>query len=224
MTAYISHDFASERNSDSLSIYAFRLLNNKRWLDDFFNYGEIQLSNFNKFRRYPNEIQGDKREGNALCWFEDLEGNTKGIKYESGLNSYVLSTTEIVTEKIVSDFMAVGAIKISDTALFANEISKHIQSCFTGMEGKCRYADSRVFQLKDQAKLVELLKKENGIYTQEFIEEFQLQTAAHELFLKETKYQYQNEYRFIWFTSQPIENTLRIRCPEAIQYCERVDF
>lgn len=115
-------------------------MDDKRWIDNFFEKGELQLSCFNKFRHYPNEIQGDAREGDAMCWFDDGNGNTHAFKYEAGLNSYVLSTTETLTDKVISDFKAVGAIKITNPTNFGMEISKRISFCNAGLEGRCNYA------------------------------------------------------------------------------------
>ncbi len=37
-----------------------------------------------------------------------------------------------------------------------------------------------------------------------------------ELFLKLDKYEYQNEYRLVWFSNEEIKNSIIVRCPEAV--------
>ena len=49
--------------------------------------------------------------------------------------------------------------------------------------------------------------------------------GADLMFLKEKKYQYQAEYRFIWSINNqfhPIREFIDIECKEAIQFCERI--
>ena len=44
------------------------------------------------------------------------------------------------------------------------------------------------------------------------------------MFLKEKKYQAQSEFRFIWTINTKffdMEKWIDVKCPEAIQYCER---
>ncbi len=202
----------------------FRLLDNIQWVDNFFSYGEIQLSCFAKFRQHPNEAQGDIREGNALCYFEDKKGNTIGIQYESGLNSLVLSTTEQLTDRVISDFKAVGAIKILDTTNFALEISKKLNFCFGGLEGRCQYEDGRAYLLKNYKQLADLYKKHGEINSTEFKYMLQSMTNEYEVFLKTKAYEYQNEYRLAWHTNEVVISNLIIRCPEAKVYCEKVVF
>ena len=122
MIYYNEHSFHSQMNWRVKNNPVYRLLDNKQWLDNFFEKGELLLSCFSKFRLYPNEIQGDKREGDGFCYYEDFDGSTKGFKYEGGMNSFIMSTTEKITEKIITDFQAVGAIKILNTTNFALKI------------------------------------------------------------------------------------------------------
>lgn len=202
----------------------YRLLDNSQWLDNFFEKGEIMLSCFSKFKKYPNEIQGDKQEGNALAWFEDLTGDTIGFKYESGLNSFVMSTTCSPTEKIKTDFNAVGAIKINDSARFVNEINRTLAVCTGTLEGFCQYSNSRVFQLKDNTLLASLWKGIKSVNDPLFNLELQRQTAENELFLKHARYEYQNEYRAFWFMEEKVSESTVITCPACVKYCERINF
>ena len=202
----------------------YRLLDNKEWLDNFFFNGEILLSCFSKFKKYPNEIQGDSEEGNAMCYFQDENNNLQAIKYEAGMNSYVLSTTEILTPAVINDFKSIGAIKINNTTNFSLEISKRISFCMSGLEGRCNYQDDRIFQLKEHDKLLQYYKSKEGRHSHQFQAELMSLNDEYELFLKKSVYSNQQEYRLIWFSNEIVTESIIVKCPEAIKYCERVDF
>lgn len=224
MLSFSERNFQYPLNWKVKNYPVYRLLDNTKWIDNFFDSGEIQLSCFAKFRKYPNEIQGDPAEGSALCYFEDDERNTIGFQYESGLSSYILSTTEVLSDKIIEDFQAVGAIKILDTTNFALELSKKIAYCFSGLEGRCQYEKGRSFPLKDMKTIARLYKLKNGKYDDEFRSLLQSMVNEYELFLKTKKYEYQNEYRFTWHTSIELASSINIKCPEARSFCERIIF
>lgn len=200
----------------------YRLLDNRQWLDNFFSSGELALSCFSKFKNYPDEIRGDRNEGNAMIWFDDADGNTFAYKYESGMNSYILCTTLELTPEVIKDFNAVGAIKIHNPTYFGAEITKVIPGCLQGVEGKCAYEDSRVYK-GFSTKINSILNSKNYIdplLKNELINA----TNEKELFLKLDKYKSQNEYRMLWFVENPVENTLFVKCPDAIRFCERINF
>ena len=201
----------------------YRLLDNKQWLDNFFTNGELALSCLSKFRNYPDEIRGDKEEGDAMIWFENENGDTSAFKYESGLNSYVLCTTLELSDKVIKDFNAVGAIKIHNPTYFAAEIMQAIVGCQQGIEGQCIYDDSRVYRGYSD-KMKEILSSDNYLSHPLLRNELMNAACERELFLKLKKYESQNEYRMFWIVDQPVDSNLFIKCPEAIRFCERIDF
>jgi hypothetical protein len=202
---------------------AYRLLDKKQWLDNFFSDGEIVLSCLSKFRNYPDEIRGDKEEGDAMIWFENDRGDTHAFKYESGLNSYILCTTLELTDKVIKDFNAVGAIKIHNPTYFAAEIMQALAGCQHGIEGQCVYDDSRVYRGYSD-KMKEILSSDNYLNHPSLRNELMNAACERELFLKLKKYESQNEYRMFWIVDQPVDSNLVIKCPEAIRFCERIDF
>lgn len=202
----------------------YRLVDQQQWLDNFFSKGEIMLSCFSKFRANPDEFQGDAREGDGFAYFEYENGDTVGIQYHAGVDAYILCTTNECNDKTVRDFNAVGAIKIWDTIGFAYEIAQCIKNFTSGLEGNCIYDDTRVFRLKNDKRLSELYKNKDAINHLEFMQEFRLLTSDREIFLKHTKYKYQQEYRLVWYVNNPIDQGLLIKCPALIEMCERIDF
>lgn len=201
----------------------YRLLDNKQWLDNFFSEGEIALSCFSKFRNYADEIRGDKEEGDAMIWFENDKGDTHAFKYESGMNSYILCTTLELNDEVIKDFNAVGAIKIHNPTYFGAEVMQAIPGSQQGIEGKCVYDDSRVYRGYSD-KMREILSEANYLKHPSLYNELILAASERELFLKLKKYESQNEFRMLWFVDQPVNSNLFIKCPEAIRFCERIDF
>jgi hypothetical protein len=203
----------------------YRLLDNVEWMENFFQYGELRLSSFKKFRTYPNEVQGDKNEGEAIVGGDDELGNLNLVVYESGLNSFVMSATKITAPGIIKAFNSKCAIKINNPTLFALEVAKKIPFVRSGLEGSCDYKDyrSHLFEIKESRNTIfQKLDFKNNI--EESKERFIELTMGQELFLKLDSYSYQQEYRLIWFSESQIPETITIQCPEARAYCEAVKF
>jgi hypothetical protein len=202
----------------------FRLLNEVEYANNFFDKGEIMLSCFNNFRKYPDEIQGDVNEGNASIGGTDEKGNMKFVNYNAGFNAYILSTTNKLNETIIGDFKAKCAIKINQPTVFAHELSRKIPHVTSGLEGNCDYASSRLHFIKEMEANKDFQEidfvndPQKGNITMSEL------TMGMELFLKLNKYSYQKEYRLIWFAKKTIDHSIIVYCPEAIEYCEKIIF
>lgn len=232
MQDYITYTDHLFQNLDDPNIYAnwrvrkrpvYRLMDNKQWLDNFFNEGDLALSCLSKFRSYADEIRGDKDEGDAMIWFENDKGDTHAFKYESGLNTYVFCTTLELNERVIGDFNAVGAIKIHNPTYFGAEVMKAIPGCDQGIEGECIYDDSRVYKGYSD-KMKAMLGTENFLQNPALAQELMNAACERELFLKLKKYEVQQEFRMIWFTDQPVDSNIIVKCPDAVRFCERLDF
>lgn len=200
----------------------YRLLDNKQWIDNFFDKGELSLSCILKFRNYPGEIQGDREEGSMSKWFYTDFG-IRGLTYESGLNGYILCTSLQLTAKIKNDFNAVGAIKIINPTYFALEVMSKINDCTQTIKGKCNYVNSRAYKGQSE-KMREILEQDDYLNNPLFQKELLNSTFEDELFLKRKLYESQDEYRMIWFKNEIISDAMLINCPEAIRHCQRIDF
>lgn len=200
----------------------YRVLDNTKWMENFFETGELMLSCFNKFRNYPNEMQGDKNEGEGIVGGVDDKGNHNYIIYESGLNAFIMSNTTELTKEVINDFNGKCAIKIHNPTLFALEISKKLPFVNSGLEGKCTYVRSRVHTLekeKAENRAFQNIDFQNDYDKNERFSEI---TLGNELFLKLEKYKHQNEYRLIWFSDSKLNDSIFIKCPEAIRFCEKI--
>jgi len=179
------------------------------------------ISCFENFKKNPDEMQGDKDEGNALVGEFGNGKTNKHIIYESGLNAYVMSTTNEINEQVIKDFGAVGAIKINNPTMFAMEIAKKLPFVNDGVEGNCNYESSRIHFLQGQsAKSLNTL----DFNSPESKYQFQELTMGMELFLKLEKYKHQKEYRFVWFSDYKVDSSILISCPEIVNLCEKIVF
>ncbi len=206
------------------TIPVYRILDDRQWMINFFEKGEIQVSSFNVFQNYKDEMQGDNSEGEAMIVFLDDEGNSHAIKYEAGLNAYILSTTKNLTPKVINDFKGKCAIKINDPTLFGLELSKKLPFITGGLEGSCDYVDSKIQFIEkhiNTQNLINLLEKK--VHNHHLQEELIQVTKGMELFAKDKKYQHQSEYRFAWFGRANISSKYIAYCPELIEYCEPID-
>lgn len=198
----------------------FRLLDNVIWLNNFFETGELMLSCFSNFRKYSDEMQGDSREGEMMIGgYDENTKKSNHIIYESGLNAYIMSTTNILSDEVIKDFNAKCAIKINHPTLFALEISKRLPFVNSGLEGNCDYTSSKNHYFHTDIKEFNEMEFTNNPNSHEIINKIMM---GKELFLKLDKYKHQQEYRFIWFSQEKINGSIIIKCPEAIQYCEKL--
>lgn len=223
-THYTNHSFNFQRNWSVRQKPIYRLLNKIEYLDNFFQEGELLLSCFNVFKKYKNEIQGDKREGSAMIVIDAPENKQIGMYYNSGINAYVLSTTKNPSKQNITDFKAVGAIKINNPTIFATEVSNRIPFYIGGVEGDCKYVDKRIIRKQLDSRDSDNFKIENFNNIQNQFDLLNKYSQNDETFLKEMKYSPQEEYRLVWYVQKNISKHSIIKCPEVIQLCEKIVF
>lgn len=205
----------------------YRIFDDIKWMENFFETGEIMLSCFANFKKNTDEMQGDKSEGSGIVGGLSKDGKShEYVFYNSGTNAYIMSATSELDKRVINDFKGKCAIKINFPTLFGLEISKKLPFVKSGLEGKCDYKPYRsniygkeqiendIFQSLD-------FQKKPYNYNQKVIEEL---TRGREIFLKEDKYQHQKEYRFAWFSDKEISKSIIVNCPEAIEYCDKIYF
>jgi len=202
----------------------YRILSDVKWMDNFFDKGEIMISCLNNFRNYPDEMRGDVNEGEAIIGGVSDNGNHNAVIYESGMKAFVMSATTELNDKVIKDFNGKCAIKINNPELFGLEISKKLPFVTSAIEGYCNYAESRVHFFKKE-------QKENSIFQSiDFKNDprsesiFKQLTMGMELFLKLDKYKHQKEYRLIWFSEEEVNESVLIKCPEATAFCDKIYF
>lgn len=202
----------------------------KKYVDLFFEKGIMRISSFDRFRKYPDEIRGDTDEGGGTYETKSKEGTQNLIMTNSGSSSYMLCGSLLYDEEIQKKFEVDSVIKIKDTVGFSNAVLNAIPGTVEAFLGFCNYQDYRIVSksitpFSDQDDL-----SEEGTITiggpnfNKRVNET-IGNGIDLMFLKDRKYQYQSEFRFIWkidnryFTQQEY---IDIECREAIQFCERI--
>lgn len=71
---------------------------------------------------------------------------------------------------------------------------------------------------------MKLIEKEKFDADLEFKNQLRISIGEQTLFLKREKYSYLNEYRIIWFSDNPVIDSIIVKCPDAIKYCESIYF
>jgi hypothetical protein len=199
----------------------FRFLE-KQHVDDFFNNGKLRLSSFSKFRQHKDEIRGDDREGSG--WYlanyhsETGRGQSFGAKLSTGINAYIICTSQINNKDAFIDCHYDSGFLIKDIFSFAIEISRAIPFFRAGMQGQCFYVDDPTIHI-DLGKfdIDSLSPEERQIKQNEFDEKRKQDTDI--FFMKLLKHKDQEEYRILWFADKA-DDYIDILCPNALQFCE----
>jgi hypothetical protein len=198
----------------------------QRYVEAFFERGELLLSSFERFREHPELACRDRSEGSPAVSTNDpgvsatIEGEMKG-------GAYVLCGSTLDDASMEGCLGHSSAIHIRDPVKFAAAVARHVPEVVGGFFGACNYT----------AEPIAVIPPANLVVQQSFAaltggtpEEFwgNLQRAVaylapHEydgLFRKHTKYADQHEFRFVWFSRMPQRPSLPIVCLDAIQFCE----
>lgn len=200
----------------------YRILSDIQYIEDFFVNGNIYLSSFKNFKKYEDEMQGDRTEGHNLVGGFNGKDSSQYVSYEGGVNAYVLCTTNSLNENVIKDFKGVGAIKIKDSVNFGKEIARKLPFVNTGIGGNCIYGDSKVLILEnEQNDVFQNIDFKDPISIKNELTQI---TLGVEMFMKHTKYEHQQEHRLLWFSDVQIDNGIVIHCPEAIKYCDKIIF
>ncbi|MGK0379714.1 MAG: hypothetical protein ACJA1Z_003542 [Patiriisocius sp.] len=94
----------------------------------------------------------------------------------------------------------------------------------SGLEGHCNYVKSRVHFLDKEIENSRILHNLDFQNDPKAMTLFQQITLGIELFLKLEKYQHQREYRLIWFSTPNLKDSIIVKCPEAIEFCDKIYF
>lgn len=209
------------------SIYRYM---DEEFIDLFFEKGILRISSFDKFRKYPDEIRGDKSEGGGMI---NATNDNKKFNFNLvttvGENGYMLSTSLIDSQNIKNEFKTSGVFKIKDPVNFAIAISNSILGNDQIFVGFCNYQDNRIIEKEIKDLSINDFTDNNGNYiiggpgmTKRMNE--MIGNGIDLMYLKDKKYQIQSEFRFIWTIKKEfyeIHEYLDIECKEAIKFCEK---
>ena len=207
----------------------YRYMDSK-YVELFFKEGILRISSFDRYRKYPDEIRGDTDEGGGTYETKSKEGTQNLIMTNTGSNSYMLCGSLLYDNDIKKTFDVNSGIKIKDTVSFCNAILNAIPGTNEAFLGFCAYQDFKVvsksitpFSDKDDMSNEGTITIGGPNFNKRVNET--IGNGIDLMFLKDRKYQYQSEFRFVWkidgryFNQQEF---IDIECREAIQFCERL--
>jgi len=195
----------------------YRYLDQK-WIDEFLTTGRLLISSLRKFIKYPDEVRGDKNEGTAH-YHTELNGGSHFVSHlSSGISQYIFCTSLINSDELKSDFGVDSCIRIFKPFEFTIAILNSIANSSGASYGLCNYQDSRYVESMSEKSMVDVVDDFINFSGE------QMGNGLDMLFLKENKYQYQNEFRFVWDVNVPYDElpeNMIVECKEALKYCEQ---
>ena len=201
--------------------------------DLFFDTGALRLSSFETFAQHDDEQRFDKSEGVSVAtgvWKSDDGEDAASTVAVTGVgaNHYVLCGSTIGSRELQSEFGATGCFAIENPLGFAHAVRRHIPGCVGGSSGLCIYQGSRTIHRKldhDPRGVMEGFDSGDGTIDMAALPTLTSQlTGVEPMLLKPGSYAPQSEYRFLWRVNGRTEPTLDIVCPEARQFCVRVEW
>lgn len=116
----------------------------RKFIDLFFETGQLRLSSFKKFREYPDEIRGDKNEGSGSVIGKSDNSNFQFMVMSgAGDNAYMLCGSIIESEHIKNTFNTESCFRIVNPLEFSVAVSNAILGFKHSFQGFCNYRDNR---------------------------------------------------------------------------------
>lgn len=199
----------------------------EEYVDRFLSTGELMISGISKFHKHKDEQRGDQEEGLAHLALT-VNGMPFNALISTGSNAYILSTSCIDDENLMTQLNYNSAIRINNSLGFAAAIAESMSFCRHTLQGFCIYRDSKKIASSSVTNHnlpdIKDLKNEDA---EKFMSE--MNSVMHEanqnesLFRKALQYAPQAEYRFIWFTLEETQkDSIIIKSPKAAKFCEKI--
>jgi len=183
-------------------------LSKKKYVDAFFESGELQLGCFNYYRKYDHTEIGDNQEGTATLLAKTEDFGIIAGKYGSGFNQYMFCTyIGIPDRETMENLECDSGFIINDPIGFSNAIAESICAASSTF-GRCVYHPHKaILGFPKDANSYKLSHESGKIVT----------AAQH--FIKPERYSYQKEFRFLWEQSLDVNERKIFDCSSARQYC-----
>ncbi len=205
------------------SVYRYM---DKKYINKFFKTGKLRLSSFNTYKKYDNQVKGDKSEGmNIAVATSKKDNKTMFAVVGVGSNAYSLCASTIHSKGLMKKFDSDGVFRIKDSQSFGIAIANKMTGFVEGLQGHCVYVNERRTNKEienlslDEMKISPDKKELDFGKLHQKVNEI---NSIDSFFMKPKKYQYQSEYRFIWLVQGNKNDFLEIECKEAIQFCEKI--
>lgn len=195
----------------------------RRYVEAFFEKGELRLSSFSQFKKHADEARGDTDEGKSMVSSQGA-GRQFSAFVLGGHQSYVLCGSFILSKSILEKFSGCdAAIEITNVPDFALAVARQLAGYTSGISGYCIYADNRILVRHVENDPFPLpTDPKEGIPMERMFAAAEAAGQGEDLFLKQSKYAYQAEYRLIWNIDKPPQDHLTVTSMEARQFCRLV--
>lgn len=205
-----------------------------KWIEHFFETGELLLTTFNRCRYHEDIARRDEDEGVARFNLEN-GSTTLGGNIRTGSTSYMLCGSLVESERLMEKFSTDGCFLINDPVQFADAIARWLPGFVEGYVGPCIYRkDRRIRRMVDQelapdmSSLLERPKVEPSQDELNKVMDQLNQSVARNIhnslgfdsFLcKDVSFSDEAEFRFVWSMSEEVVEPFVVRCPDAIKFC-----
>jgi hypothetical protein len=214
--------FAHVINYLSIAPYLYRY-ENQNFIDNFFDSGELLISSFQEYKKYTDNQLGDKSEGSTMN-IANIANDKSMITYTTtGFNDYCFCTSTVLEKELIKTFKRNSVFRIKDPINFVLEITRVLPRVMEVLYGHCIYLERKIIK-----KTLPNLQFEDFQNKDKDIELEKVMAVSNEIqgpdayFIKERIFQRHSEFRIIWRTDRKVESPIKIICPEAIKYCEKI--
>jgi hypothetical protein len=199
----------------------------KKWIDDFFENGNIVLSSFRNYQNYKDNQLGDIYEGHSMNIVNGNNDMMVSAYTKVGLNEFCFCTSTILDEKLKGVFKRNSVFRITDPLNFMLEIARSLPRLERVLFGNCVYVNQKIIS-SNITKPIEMndLKDDqepDKINADKLMSAVSPSFNRHQFFLKNIEYQTQSEYRILWTIDKIINEGIIIYCPEARRFCDRIE-
>lgn len=179
-------------------------------VDNFFNKGTLQLGTFEYYRNHESTEVKDQEEGANLLVGQNST-QTAIITLTGGFDQFLFCCFDGDPDpSLIERFGYDSHFEIVDPVGFQNAISERLSS-ISSHRSKCIYKKDKV-----------LVSKVNENFNFGVLSSHMEQLGnVSKHFIKNRKFEHQNEYRFTWQLPKNLEGPIIMDFPEAIKYCKR---
>ena len=198
----------------------------QKWIDEFFDKGNLLISSFKNYKSYKDNQIGDKFEGNSYNVLQGANDKFIGTYTMVGQNQYCFCTSTVLSDDLKPIFKRNSVFRIKDALNFMIEITRSLPRVQNVLFGNCIYINERIIQKSVPSSVdMEQLKDDeqpNKLNLQKMMAAAAPSLTKHRYFLKLIEHQEQSEYRILWTVDRKVEEGIVIKCPEAVRFCEEV--
>lgn len=195
-----------------------------QYVTEFKDSGRLRISSFATFKQHEDEHRRDRSEGYVFAGVNDVDNDRSFFTVSvAGGSAYALSTTMRSGPELAAAFGS-SYFEIFEPVGFCAEVANEIPGCTHAMIGQCIYVDRRMLVTEGKAPTMDELKHEghpdNTVSLDKILAHGASAAGPKPYFLKERKYEWQGEYRFIWETNKSVTAHLDITASGLLRHCK----